>query len=232
MPVARPDAPTLPADAPHVFAVWTYGSREQAAAVVTEVAGTHADPEAQVAQLARAAIARRTGNHERDRLRHLDDVLRSDATIPVTLAHPLVRKDVRRLQVLQWELKRTCLMAVVAALPPMPRVVFVLRTIFGLPPERVAAICDATEAAVATAWARASHHLEDYLSARCQHIFPPNFCRCANRLGVALEQGFVGYPEHEHELPDAPVADTRPRSVVALYASLPPVRPPRAPGLR
>lgn len=48
--------------------------------------------------------------------------------------------------------------------------------------------------------------------------------RCATRLGVALQQGFVRYPAHADELPDTPVADARHHDVVALYRSLPPVR--------
>jgi len=87
----------------------------------------------------------------------------------VSLTHPLVRGEVRRLLVLQWELKRTCLTAVVAALPPMPRAVFVLHVILGVDLGRIAAICDTTADAVKVAWTRASHHVDDYLGARCQH---------------------------------------------------------------
>lgn len=221
---ARPVDLTLSADAPFVFAVWSCGSREQAAAVAAEAAQEHTEPDAQLTALARGLLSRRSGGHERDRLRHLDDVLRSDPTVPVSLTHPLVRGEVRRLIVLQWELKRTCLMAVVSALPPMPRTVFVLHAILGVDLGRIAAICDTTADAVKVAWTRASHHVEDYLGARCQHVDPANFCRCATRLGVALEQGFVRYPGHADELPDTPVAGARHQDVVALYRSLPAVR--------
>lgn len=166
---ARPVAPPLPADAPFVFAVWLTETREEAAELAAAASGEHVELEAQLAALARDLLARRSGGHERDRLRHLDDVLRSDPTVPVSLTHPLVRGEVRRLLVLQWELKRTCLTAVVAALPPMPRAVFVLHVILGVDLGRIAAICDTTADAVKVAWTRASHHVDDYLGARCQH---------------------------------------------------------------
>mgnify|MGYP002365982014 CR=1 FL=1 len=205
--------------------MWTSESREHAAKVAA-VAQEHTGPEAQLTALARSLLARRAGGHERDRLRHLDDVLRSDPTVPVSLTHPLVRGELRRLLVLQWELKRTCMMSVVSALPPMPRVTFVLHAILGLDLERIAAICDTTADAVRVAWTRASHHVEDYLGARCQHVDAANFCRCGTRLGVALEHGFIRYPEHADELPDTPVAGATHRDVVALYAALPAVLRP------
>jgi DNA-directed RNA polymerase specialized sigma24 family protein len=224
--LARPVAPPLGPDAPYIFAVWTNESREHAAEVAAAAAASHADPEAQLAALVRGLLARRSGGHERDRLRHLDDLLRSDPTVPVTLTHPLVRGEVRRLIVLQWELKRTCMMAIVSALQPMPRVVFVLHVILGLDLGRIAAICDTTADAVKIAWTRAALLVEDYLGARCQHVEAANFCRCGTRLGVALEQGFIRYPEHADELPDTPVAGATHRDVVALYASLPAVQRP------
>lgn len=227
---ARPVAPSLSPDAPVVFAVWMSESREQAAELAATAADAHAELDAQLAALARDLLTRRSGGHERDRLRHLDDVLRSDPTVPVSLTHPLVRGEARRLSVLQWELKRTCLMAVVSALPPMPRAVFVLHVVLGVDLSRIAAICDTTPDAVKVSWTRASHHVEDYLGARCQHVDPGNFCRCATRLGVAIERGFARYPGHADEFPDTPVADARHHDVVALYRSLPPVRPPRAAG--
>jgi hypothetical protein len=195
---------------------------------VAAAARLHTDPESQIAALARGFHADR-GRGERSRLERLDDVLRGDPTVPVTLSHPLVHKEIRRLLVLQWELKRTCLMAVVSALQPTPRLVFVLRAILGLDLERIAPICDLTDDAVKVAWNRASLHLDDYLGPRCQHIDAENLCRCETRLGVALQQGFIRYPDHADELPDTPVAGATHRDVVSLYTSLPAVRAPSRP---
>lgn len=221
--LARSVAPPLGRDALYTFAVWTYGSREHAAEALAAASLADADSEARLATLVRGLLWKRSGP-ERDRLRRLDDVLRSDPTIPVTLAHPLVFKQARRLIVLQWELKRSCLMAVLAALPPMPRVVFVLRVLLGLDAARVAGICGASDDAIKVAWTRASLHLEDYLGPRCQHVDAANMCRCETRLGVALARGFIRYPEHEGEFPDTPVAGVTHHDVAALYAALPPVR--------
>ncbi len=72
---------------------------------------------------------------------------------------------------------------------------------------------------------RGRRDLEGYLGARCEHMDPGNACRCAARLGNALDRGLVHWPEHqEHDAASLPGQTYR--QVLDLYASLPHVRLP------
>lgn len=46
-------------------------------------------------------------------------------------------------------------------------------------------------------------------------------CRCETCLGVALAHGFIGWPTHPEEMPDAPIFSEIHSEVGALYGSLP-----------
>ncbi|MBA3549631.1 MAG: hypothetical protein H0T76_24400 [Nannocystis sp.] len=141
-------------------------------------------------------------------------------TIPINPDHPLVRGELRRLRVLESELKRSCLWAVLRGLRPMPRAAFVLESMLGCSLERISAVCGTTVENAGNARRRARRALEDYLSARCEHLDPRNMCHCHSRLGVALEQGFIDWPEHDEH--DAASGDTRPGDdLLTLYAALP-----------
>jgi DNA-directed RNA polymerase specialized sigma24 family protein len=203
------------------FAVWMLGDPDQgltrAVEVVRETPGGFA---AWVRALLRPMAGPR-GREERrsDVLRALDDHLRTDLTVSAG-EHPQVRRDPRRLHVLQWELKRRCLFAATRAVSTAPRAAFVLVRILELSVEEVAAILQTTSSAVHMQLGRAERPLANYLGARCQHMAAGNPCRCSARLGVALRRGFVDWP-HCEEVPGEPVDSRSYSEVGALYASLP-----------
>ena len=112
-----------------------------------------------------------------------------------------------------------------APLSPLRRAVFILRHVLGHPPESCAQLCTSTVEAVCIAEGRARRELEDYLGARCEHLYRRNPCHCTARLGNALECGLVGWPDHGDH--DGSAFVPNPHSdVSALYASLPRVRLP------
>ncbi|HEY0135964.1 MAG TPA: sigma factor-like helix-turn-helix DNA-binding protein [Nannocystis sp.] len=150
----------------------------------------------------------------------LDALLRTELTVTAG-DHPEVQRDPRRLRVLQWELKRTCLAAVLQGLPPSPRATFVLTKVLGFSPEQLTLMFGVTAGSVDTNLSRAVKVLNEYLGARCQHLAPGNSCRCETRLGVALVHGFVRWPLNPNEAPDLPVYSQADSDVGLLYASLP-----------
>jgi DNA-directed RNA polymerase specialized sigma24 family protein len=209
----------------YVFAVYMLGSRDEAFAAVCDATAQHPGaPERWLEALVRPFLVRATApraNH----FAELDDILRTDSTIPIDMSHPLVRGDVGRMGVLLSELKRSCLLSTLRGLTPERRAVFILRHVLGLPVETCAAVCDTTVSAMAVSEGRGRRDLEGYLGARCEHMDPGNACRCAARLGNALDRGLVRWPSH-HEHDVAPLSGETYRQVRDLYASLPQVRLP------
>lgn len=209
----------------HVFAAFMLGSRDEAFAAVRDVTAQHpAAPERRLAALVRLLLVRPSPARA-DQFAALDDLLRAETTAPIDLRHPLVQGDVRRLTVLLSELRRSCLLGTLQGLTPERRAVFILRHVLGLSIETCAALCDTTTSAMMVSDARGRRALDGYLGTRCEHINPGNPCRCAARLGAALDRGVVQWPEH-HEHDAAPLPRKTYRKVRDLYASLPRVRLP------
>ena len=209
-----------------IFAVYMLGSREQAFAAMCDATALHpGEPERWLAALVRPFLGRST--LPPDRFAELDDILRTNSTIPIDLSHPLVRGDLGRMSVLLSELRRTCLITALGGLTTERRAVFILRHILGLSSEVCAAVGDTSLNAIRTAEGRGRRSLEGYLGARCEHMDPGNACHCTARLGNALDRGLVRWPEH-HEHDAAPLSGRTYRTVQDLYASLPRVRLPIA----
>ena len=207
----------------YIFAVYMLGSREQAFAAVCDATALHPGaPERWLAALVRPFLVR---SPRPDRFAELDDILRTNSTIPIDLSHPLVRGDVGRMNVLLSELQRNCLITALGGLTAERRAVFILRHVLGLSPETCAEVCGSTANAITTAEGRGRRSLEGYLGARCEHMDPGNACHCAARLGNALDRGLVRWPEH-HEHDAAPLSGRTFGAVQDLYASLPRVRLP------
>ncbi len=207
----------------YIFAVYMLGSRDQAFAAVCDATALHPGaPERWLAALVRPFLVR---SLPPDRFAELDDILRTNSTIPIDLSHPLVRGDLGRMNVLLSELQRSCLLTALGGLTAERRAVFILRHVLGLSPEICAAVCGVTAGAITMADGRGRRSLEGYLGARCEHMDPGNACHCAARLGNALDRGLVRWPEH-HEHDAAPLSGRTYRAVQDLYASLPRVRLP------
>lgn len=211
----------------YVFAVYMLGSRDEAFAAVCDATALHPGaPERWLEALVRPFLVRPStprSNH----FAELDDILRTNSTIPIDMSHPLVRGDVRRMNVLLSELRRSCLLSTLRGLTPERRAVFILRHVLGLSIETCAAICDTTVSAMTVSEGRGRRDLEGYLGARCEHMDPGNACRCAARLGNALDRGLVRWPENdEHHA--APISTQTYRQVQDLYGSLPRIRLPIA----
>lgn len=206
----------------YTFAVWMVGDRAAALARTEEV--VRAAPNGGFAEWVRAVLAPMAKQRQGDRrelLVALDDLLRSDLTVTAG-DHPQIKRDPRRLRVLQWELKRACLFAVMRGVQPHPRASFILHRILAVPRVEIAALLGITLNSVNISIGRAERILDDYLAVRCQHMHPRNPCRCETRLGVALERGFVGWPAHHDPLPEVAVCSGKPSDVGRVYAALPP----------
>ena len=208
----------------YVFAVYMLGSREAAfTAVAAVIAGP---PSTWLPSLATALIASEKASRA-NRFAELDDILRTNSTIPVDLEHPLVRGDMQRLQVLLSELRRTCLITTLRGLAAERRAVFILVHVLGLSIETCATVCDTTPSAVRITEGRARRDLDNYLGARCEHLDARNPCHCPARLGNALARGLVSWPDPgEHD--GAALRKKASPGVRELYASLPRVRLPIA----
>jgi hypothetical protein len=209
----------------YVFAMFMVGSRGQAFASVCAVTAKHpADPERWLPALVMPLIADRRAPRG-DSFAELDNILRTNSTIPIDLSHPMIAGDVGRMSVLLSELRRTCLLATLQGISLKQRAVFILRHVLGLSVETCATICETTADGIRTMEGRGRRELERYLSVRCEHMDPGNACRCAPRLGNALERGLVRWPEHgEHDA--ATPATATYKNVGELYASLPRMRLP------
>ena len=207
----------------YVFARWMLGSHEAAfEAVCAAVEHAPGDPAAQMRILVADLTAEKSAGV--DRFEELDQILRTDSTVPLDLDHPLVRGDAQRLHVLMLELQRTCLMTALRGIPAARRAIFVLMHVMGLPMDDCVAICESTMGAIRVLETRARKTLEGYLTSRCEHLDRGNPCHCGARLGGALEQEFVTWPEHgDYSGAGAPGRHHR---VTDLYANLPRVRLP------
>lgn len=214
------DPPTEFSDQPltTTFATWLTGSKAAGLALCRDATATGDGVTAQLAAVLHVFSERRRKTTARG---DLDGVLRSDPTAVVDLHHPLIRGDVRRLHVLQRELQRACLTATLLTLPPAPRAAFILLEILGLAFDQAAEVVGSVEA-LRTAHGRALRELDAYLGPRCEHADPKNFCHCATRLGVALERGFIGWPDRDDLASEGPLLAQRGREVPDLFAHLPP----------
>jgi hypothetical protein len=153
---------------------------------------------------------------------NLDESLgRFDGTTKLGMGHPLIRGDVRRLYVLQHELRRKCLTTVLMNLPPAPRAAFILRVILGFSRDEVHAIFGTPNGAN-TAYTRALQDLGEYLDSVCEHVDPDNPCRCENRLASAVEHGFVTWPERDDLAGDTPVESQGRQEYDKIFSTLPP----------
>lgn len=208
----------------YVFSVWMLGAREPAfEAVCAAMDQAPGDPTRQL-QILVATLTAVEKSVQVNRFDELDNILRTDSTVPIDLDHPLVQGDATRLQILLLELQRTCLMTTLRGLPAHRRAVFILLHVLGLSIQACVSACASTETAIRAAESRARKSLEGYLTTRCEHMDKGNPCHCAARVGGALERGFITWPEHgEHA--NAGPQDLH-RRVSDLYASLPRVRLP------
>lgn len=210
----------------YTFAVWMFSDRatglERAAEVVRAAPGLGfvGWTQAILGPLAghTGKSAKRT--ERQDFLGSLDEMLRTDLTVTAG-DHPEIRRDPRRLRVLQWELKRRCLAAVIKGVSPAPRATFIMIRILGLSEVQVTKLFGISQNSVRVNLGRAEQLLDNYLGARCQHLDPANSCRCDSRLGVALARGFVAWPTHPEETPDMPVYSKAHANVGSLFGSLP-----------
>jgi hypothetical protein len=172
----------------YVFARWMLGSHEAAfEAVCAAVEHAPGDPAAQMRILVADLTAEKSAGV--DRFEELDQILRTDSTVPLDLDHPLVRGDAQRLHVLMLELQRTCLMTALRGIPAARRAIFVLMHVMGISMDDCVAICESTVSAIRVLETRARKTLEGYLTTRCEHLDRGNACHCGARLGGALEQG-------------------------------------------
>jgi DNA-directed RNA polymerase specialized sigma24 family protein len=209
----------------YIFAVFMLGSRDAAFTAVCDVMGAHeGDPAAWMPALVARLIATEKANRV-DRFAELSNILRTDATIPIDLSHPIFQGDGGRLHALLWELQRTCLITALRALAPERRAVFIFLHVLGLSVEGTADTFGTSPVGVRTAEFRARNDLTNYLGPRCEHMDADNPCHCAARLGNALEAGLVRWPNHD-DYGGRPFAPAVRRDVVALYSSLPRVRLP------
>lgn len=207
----------------YVFARWMLGSHEAAfEAVCTAIELAPGDPAAQMRILVADLSAEKPARV--DRFEELDEILRTDSTVPLDLDHPLVRGDARRLHILMLELQRTCLMTALRGIPAVRRAVFILLHVMRLPMDECVSICESNVSAIKMLELRARKPLDGYLTSRCEHLDRGNPCHCGARLGGALEREFVAWPEHDDY--SAAGEPGRHQSVTDLYANLPRVRLP------
>ncbi len=204
----------------YLFAVWMVGDRASALQRAAEIIREKPNLDLLGWACCLLEVVRSKAPPRGDVLSTLDDLLRTDLTITVG-DHPAIQRDPRRLRVLQWELKRSCLLEVMSAVAPGPRATFLLIRMLGFTAERVAAAFGIMENSLDIHLGRAERVLDNYLSARCQHIAPSNICHCDTRLGVALAKEFVRWPEDSREMPDAPVFTVTHSNPGSLYRSLP-----------
>lgn len=207
----------------YVFARWMLGSHEAAfEAVCAAVQHAPGDPAAQMRILVADLTAEKSAGV--DRFEELDQILRTDSTVPLDLDHPLLQGDAQRLHILVLELQRTCLMTALRGIPATRRAVFVLLHVMGLAMDDCVALCESTVSAVRALETRARKTLEGYLTSRCEHLDRNNPCHCGARIGGALEREFVTWPKHDdYAGARAPEPYNR---VTDLYANLPRVRLP------
>ncbi len=174
-----------------------------------------------VSILVRGLEERLGGRTERS-FEDLDTLLRSDITRPIELGADPLGNDPRRIEIMLWHLKRTCMVAMLGALPISLRLAVILTDLSGFDPPDAAALLGINERAYRVRLTRARKRLESYAAPRCQHVDPDNPCTCVGRLAIAMDAGFVAYPADAETLPKTP-HDTAPpkRAMAALLATLP-----------
>ena len=120
--------------------------------------------------------------------------------------------------ILRAELKRKCLLTVLAQLSPTVSLAFILVDIFAYPVHTAAQLMRVSERVLVVRLTRARKRLADHLLTRCGHIDPHNPCYCAGLLWSALEAGFVTPPAVAQSVPleQPPTQD-----IGVLYRSLP-----------
>lgn len=152
----------------------------------------------------------------------LDEILRTDITRPIDLTAAGLTDDPKQVHLLTWELKRTCLTAVLNCLPAGVRLSFLLTDLLGLGPDDAADLIGIKASAYRVRLTRARKRVEDYLAPRCVHVDRNNPCTCSGRLMIALDANFVKAPENPEELPHEPHDGDGPhRDVGNLYRQLP-----------
>jgi RNA polymerase sigma-70 factor (ECF subfamily) len=152
----------------------------------------------------------------------LDEILRTDITRPIDLTTIGMSDDPKKVHLLCWELKRTCLTAVLSCLPPGVRLSFLLTDMLGLGPDEAAELIGIKPSAYRVRLTRARKRVEDYLAPRCVHVDRANPCTCNGRLMIALDANFVSPPNNEDEIPHtAHDADGPHRDVGNLFRQLP-----------
>lgn len=209
----------------YAFAMFMLGSRAAAFTAVCDVMGAHeGDPAAWLPALIARLVAVEKAARV-DRFAQLNDILRTNTTIPIDLSHPLVQGDTRRLSTLLWELQRSCLITTLRGISAERRAVFILIHVLGMTVEGAAEVCDSSPSAVRVTETRARHDLAGYLGPRCEHMDVGNPCRCASRLGNALEAGLVRWPEYD-DFGGASFDPQIQHDVCRLYETLPRVRLP------
>ncbi|HGG56354.1 MAG TPA: hypothetical protein ENK31_00995, partial [Nannocystis exedens] len=169
-------------------------------------------------------LEKELGRHAEQTFQILDNVLRSDLTRDIDMSMPGIDNDLSRIPGLLWELKRTCLTAVMGCLPPSVRLSFLLTDILRYSPPDAADLLEIKESAYRVRLTRARKRIEDYLTPRCFHVDRNNPCTCGGRLGIALDARFVTPPPHDLDTPQHSHDSESPRRDMAdLYRSLPSV---------
>ena len=219
----------------YAFAFLMTSTREEARLQVAEIvkAATReqqtlrADDNASKTLL--AMLARHFEKHYSRKSEHsfdsLDLILRSDITRPIDLKAVGLTDAPLEFHLIQWELKRTCLTAVLSCLPPGVRLSLLLTDVLEIDPDQAAEILGIKPSAYRVRLTRARKRVEDYLAPRCYHVDRANPCTCEGRLMIALDANFVESPEDRDDIPHDPHdADGPHRDVGNLYRRLPHAR--------
>ena len=218
----------------YAFAYDMCGDREDAYNALNEwidalggsaaaILGAPRPAEAAFGSFARA-IEKAMGRRAEQSFMILDNVLRTELTKPVDITAEGIDGDTSRIHYMFWELKRTCLTAVMGCLPPGVRLSFILTDMLGYQPLEAAELLEIQESAYRVRLTRARKRIEDFLTPRCYHVDRGNPCNCESRLGIAMDAKFVRPPPHDLDTPppSEPYDHEPPRrDMGALYRSLP-----------
>ena len=202
----------------YAFAFLATGSRGDANALVfvalrtSKRAGTGSALEV-LTGIAARAIAR--ASKPRRSFAELDDLLRQEPG-------PEFSQPVD--EVVAWEVKRTCLAAVLGCLTATVRVTFLLTDVLGWEPGKAAALLEIEEGAYRVRLARARRAVEGFLGPRCQHVARGNPCSCRAAAPAWVESGAVDLPPEEDRPSGAHDAERCRDDVGHLYRLLPRAR--------
>ncbi|OLF08624.1 RNA polymerase sigma factor [Actinophytocola xanthii] len=94
-------------------------------------------------------------------------------------------------ELLATEVRLSCTQAMLQCLDRPERVAFVLGEVFALPSAQAGWILDISAAAYRKRLERARQRIRTFMSARCGLVHPAAPCRCARRVGTALERGRI-----------------------------------------